>query len=208
MISPELPSILHPVLPLLNNYGYIAVGGLLLLQNIGVPFLPAWLVMIAAAVYASAGQLSIVWLAVVAIMAAITGSSIGFALGRYAGDRTLEKYGKYIYVTPERLKEFHRFYKNNGFVLVLFARFIPPLRLLNGFIAGSAEMRWHTFSISNSIGATLWIGVWLAVFYNAGSHLTSIYNGLLRYQLVFFGVLIGILVIIAHLKTRNEKPGP
>ncbi|MEV5844009.1 hypothetical protein AB0M32_18800 [Streptomyces sp. NPDC051985] len=52
MPAPPLPGVFADLAPLLDHWGYAAVGGLLLLEDFGVP-VPGETVLIAAAVYAS-----------------------------------------------------------------------------------------------------------------------------------------------------------
>ncbi|MGH9074815.1 MAG: DedA family protein, partial [Acidimicrobiales bacterium] len=82
--SPQLPGIFHTIAPLLNNYGYLAVGGFVLLEDFGVP-VPGETTLIAAAVYAGAGKLNILLVAVIAFAAAVVGDNIGFAIGHFGG---------------------------------------------------------------------------------------------------------------------------
>ncbi len=74
--APLLPGVLAAVAPYLAHYGYLAVGGLLLVEDFGLP-VPGETVLIVAAVYAGAGRMSIVAIALIALLAAITGDSIG-----------------------------------------------------------------------------------------------------------------------------------
>jgi membrane protein DedA with SNARE-associated domain len=64
--APELPAVLGSLAPLLDHYGYLAVAGLIMLEDFGVPA-PGETVLIAAAVYAGAGHLNIAVVVVVAI---------------------------------------------------------------------------------------------------------------------------------------------
>lgn len=65
-MSPHLPGIFGTLAPVLNSYGYLAVGGLILVEDFGVPA-PGETVLIAAAVYAGAGQLNIILAALIAL---------------------------------------------------------------------------------------------------------------------------------------------
>ena len=56
----HLPGVLHSLEPTLNHYGYLAVAGLVLIEDFGVP-VPGETTLILAAVYAGAGRLN-VWL--------------------------------------------------------------------------------------------------------------------------------------------------
>ncbi|GAA4811007.1 hypothetical protein GCM10023200_55990 [Actinomycetospora chlora] len=62
---PPLPGVLATLAPVLDTYGYLAVGGLLFLEDFGVPA-PGETVLVAAAVYAGAGRLDVGLVAVVA----------------------------------------------------------------------------------------------------------------------------------------------
>ena len=73
MSATPLPGILGAMAPVLDNYGYLAVGGLILVENFGVPA-PGETILVAAAVYAGTGRLSIVVVGVVAVLAAIVGN--------------------------------------------------------------------------------------------------------------------------------------
>ena len=203
MAAPILPGILQTVAPILNNYGYLAVGFFLLLENFGLP-LPGETILIAASVYAGAGQLNIFALAIIAIAASIIGDNIGFAIGRFGGERIILKYGKYILLSERRLKAAQTFFDKFGGPVVLIARFIAGLRQLNGIVAGTAEMKWRTFVIFNSIGATLWVGVWSSVGYFAGANIGQIYNYLHHAELVA-GAIVFILIVISVLKILKNR---
>src|SRR6201992_2490392 len=84
MTGPALPGLLATIAPYLNQYGYVAVGALILLEDFGVP-VPGEAVMIAASVYAGTGRLNIVVVAVVAFVAAVAGDNIGWVIGRHGG---------------------------------------------------------------------------------------------------------------------------
>jgi membrane protein DedA with SNARE-associated domain len=100
--SEHLPSSIQALAPTINHYGYFAVGGLLLLENLGLP-VPGETVLIAAAVFCAFGKLNIIFVITLAILCAIFGDNLGFAVGRYGGHRLIEKWGKYILLTPKRI---------------------------------------------------------------------------------------------------------
>jgi membrane protein DedA with SNARE-associated domain len=55
----QLPGFLGTLAPLLDHWGYLAVGFLIFIEDFGVPA-PGETVLIAASVYAGAGRLNIV----------------------------------------------------------------------------------------------------------------------------------------------------
>src|SRR5947209_5657589 len=102
MSAPPLPGLLASLAPVLTNYGYVAVGGFITLEDFGVP-VPGETILIAAAVYAGAGRLNVVAVGVVAVLAAIIGDNIGYAIGHFGGRTLVLRYGKYVLLTAERL---------------------------------------------------------------------------------------------------------
>jgi Uncharacterized membrane-associated protein len=197
--SPHLPGIFASLAPVLDKHGYLAVAGFVLLEDFGVP-LPGETILIAAAVYAGAGQLNVVAVGVVAVAAAILGDNIGYLLGRTGGRPLVLRYGKYVLLTEKRLDAAQGWFTRHGGKVVVIARFIEGLRQANGWIAGITRMHWLSFVLFNSLGAVLWVGTWLTVGYVSGSHINTVYNAFEHYVVYF---VIAVAVIIAALITRH-----
>jgi membrane protein DedA with SNARE-associated domain len=200
--EPQLPGVLHALQPTLNHYGYLAVAGLVLLEDFGVP-VPGETVLILGAVYAGTGRLSIVLVGLLGFLAAVTGDNIGFAIGRFGGRPLVERFGRYILLTPERLDKATGFFERRGASIIIVARFVEGLRQANGIIAGTTGMHWARFLAFNAIGAALWVGLWASVGYFSGNHITSIYNTATHYSLIF-GIVVGVL-IIGYIAFRVRK---
>jgi membrane protein DedA with SNARE-associated domain len=193
MSASPLPGFLAGLAPLLDKYGYFAVGGLILVEDFGVPS-PGETILIAASVYAGAGRFNIVAVGLIAVLAAIVGDNIGYAIGRFGGHALVLRFGRYVFVTRERLDKAEKFFSRHGGEIVVVARFIEGLRQLNGIIAGIAEMPWPRFLAYNALGATLWVGAWSAAGYLAGNHIGVIYATATRYSLY---LLIALVVLLA-----------
>jgi membrane protein DedA with SNARE-associated domain len=199
MSAQPLPGFLASLAPVLDHYGYFAVGGFIALEDFGVP-VPGETILIAAAVYAGTGRLNIFLVALAAVLAAIVGDNIGYAIGFFGGRALVLRFGRYVHLTSERLDKAEAFFARYGGVVVAGARFIEGLRQANGIVAGISRMAWPRFLAFNALGAVLWVSVWTSVGYLAGSHITTIYNTVTRYSLY---VLIGLAVGVAALITRH-----
>jgi membrane protein DedA with SNARE-associated domain len=193
--APELPGFLGSLAPILNNYGYLAVGGLVLVEDFGIP-VPGETILIAASLYAGAGKLNVVAVGVIAWICAVLGDNIGFLIGHFGGRQLALRYGKYIFLTPARLDKAEAFFEHHGGKIIVAARFIEGLRQANGIVAGITGMHWKRFIPFNALGAALWVGLWVSVGYLAGNHITTIYDQITRYSLY---VLIAVVVAVAAL---------
>jgi membrane protein DedA with SNARE-associated domain len=191
---PDLPGVLHTLEPTLNHYGYLAVVGLLLLEDFGIP-VPGETTLLLAAVYAGAGRLNVVLVGVLAFLAAVAGDNIGFAIGHFGGRPLVERYGRYIFLTPERIGKATTFFERHGGKIVVIARFIEGLRQANGIIAGVSGMHWAKFLAFNALGAALWVTTWITLGYLSGSHIDSIYNTASRYS-TYLAVAVALVILI------------
>jgi membrane protein DedA with SNARE-associated domain len=191
--SPQLPGVLHSLEPTLNQYGYLAVGGLVLLEDFGIP-VPGETVLILGAVYAGAGRLNVFLVALVGFLAAVVGDNIGFAIGHFGGRPLVERYGRYILLTPERVDKATAFFERHGGKIIVVARFIEGLRQANGIIAGISGLHWAKFVAFNMIGAALWVAVWVSIGYFSGSHIDSIYNTAARYS-TYLAIAVVVLIL-------------
>ena len=130
----------------------------------------------------------------IALAAAIAGSTVGYAIGRLGGRVLVLRYGRYVLVTSERLDKAERFIDRRGWLVVTVARFIEGLRQAVGLVAGITGMRWPLFLACNAAGAAAWVAVWASVGDLAGSHITVIYQDATRYSLFALIVLAALAV--------------
>ncbi|MFE9608857.1 DedA family protein [Streptomyces sp. NPDC006012] len=206
MTAPPLPGILADLAPLLDHWGYAAVGTLIFLEDFGVP-VPGETVLIAAAVYAGTGRLNVVAVAVIAVVAAVLGDNVSYAIGRYGGQRLVTRYGRYVLLTPERVAKASGFFTRHGGKVITIARFVEGLRQANGIIAGLSGMPWHRFLLFNTLGAVLWVGAWVTLGYLAGNHIDTLYPAIQRYELFVLAALAVVLAVVVgrHLIRRRAR---
>jgi membrane protein DedA with SNARE-associated domain len=208
MTAPPLPGVLASLAPLLDHYGYLAVAGLITVEDFGVP-VPGETILIAGAVYAGAGRLNIVALGVIAVAAGVIGDNIGYAIGRFGGRALVLRYGRYMFLTSARLNRAEGFFTRHGGKVVTIARFLEGLRQANGIVAGISGMPWRKFLAFNALGAVLWVGLWASLGDLAGRDIGVIYGDITnwsRYILAALGAAILALVIWRLARRRTNHP--
>ena len=197
-----LPGPFHHFEGTLHDWGYLAVGGLLFVEDFGVP-VPGETMLIAASLYAGAGHLNIWLVAIIGFAAAVLGDNVGYLIGRSGGHDLVLKFGKFVFITPDRLDRAEAFFHKHGGKIVTIARFIEGLRQLNGIIAGIVEMPWRRFVLFNMLGAATWVAVWCSLGYLAGDHVEAIARDV-TYVAVAAGVLF-LAWIGWHVWHRRQK---
>src|ERR1700760_4863630 len=205
----DLPGFLHGVAPILDRWGYLAVAGMVGVESFGIPA-PGQTIMVAAAIYAGAGRLNILAVGAIAFLAAVMGDNLGYWIGARGGRKLALKYGKYVFLTPERLEKAERFFARRGNRIVLVARFIDGIRQFNGVIAGITAMPWRTFLVYNAIGAFLWVGWWTTIAYIFGTHLVSIIDHARPYKwwaiaLIVVAVVTYVTLHVRHIRRKRAR---
>ena len=199
MSAPQLPGVFATLAPVLDHYGYLVVGGTLFIQNLGWPVSLGQSMFIAGAVYAGAGRLNIVVLSVVAVVVSVAGGALGYLIGRSGGRALVHRYGRYVFLTGERLAQAEAFFARRGAFVIIIARFVAVVRHIFSLVAGITGMPFLRFVLCNTLGALLWIGPWAAIGYLAGRHITPVYDRATRYSLY---LLIALLVVTTALVVR------
>lgn len=202
---PVAIALLAGPLQLLDHFGYLAVGGLVLIESFGIPA-PGETVLITGAIAAGAGRLDVYLVAAVALVAAVCGDSIGYAIGRFGGRRIVLRYGRYVGITRPRLAKVERLFDRHGGGIVTVARFVEGLRQFNGIVAGTSGMRWWRFLMFNALGAVLWVSAWTCAGYLLGPVAVDWYHAVGgHWPWVLAGVGIAlVLAVLVHLYRRKR----
>lgn len=206
MTDSQLPGVFGELQPLLEHYGYLAVGGFVLLEDFGVP-VPGEALLIAAAVFAGSGHMNIAVVILVAVLGAIIGDNIGFVVGHFGGRPLVERFGRYVFLTPERLDHAEQFFNDHGGKVVTIARFIEGLRQLNGLLAGIVGMHWAKFLGFNALGAVLWVCTWAGIGYLAGENIVEIYAAFERYKWYGIAAIVVVAAILLTRRVRRRRAG-
>jgi undecaprenyl-diphosphatase len=147
--------LLSKLIDLFTTYGYMIVFFGVMLENAGVP-LPGETILLAAGFFAAQGHFSILLVILIATAGAIIGDNLGYLAGQRLGRPFINRYGRYVFLTPQRVGAGERFFARHGDRAILTARFVTGLRVFAAFFAGMSHMRWRTFFVYNSVGALLW----------------------------------------------------
>ena len=139
----------------LQTLGYPGIAVIVGLESTGIP-LPGETTLIAAGYLAATGHLSLPLVIGSAAVGAVIGDSLGYLVGRKGGRRFLERYGKYLHITPDKLVRAEDHFARHGAKTVFFGRFVALLRILAGPLAGASKMPYRRFLAANIAGAVTW----------------------------------------------------
>src|SRR5262249_27903961 len=127
-------------------------------------------------------------------LGALAGTTIGFALGRWRGDRVLLRLGRLFRQTPERVQELREWFQHHGVAPVFIARFITGARNLAGLVAGATGMPRLRFVAVSAVAALAWSTLITLEYYFAGHTLLGAPTWL-QVGLIIVGVIATIIMV-------------
>lgn len=167
------------------------------------PFLPGDSLLFAAGAFAALGWLSLPWLILLLIVAAIAGDTVNYWMGHWFGERLFT--GKIPLLKREYLDRTHKFYEKYGGKTIILARFVPIVRTFAPFVGGMGAMHYGRFILFNVTGGIVWVLIFTLLGYFFGNIDFVKHN----FELVIFGIIgISVLPMIWEMinARRTGKP--
>lgn len=191
---------------------YLALLALIAGESSGLP-LPGETGLIAASLLAAHhGGVSIALVIAVAAAAAIIGDNIGFVLGRRGGRWLLSREGRWAEARRAYLERGEAFFDRHGPKAVFLARWVPGLRVVGAWLAGTHQMAWRSFLLWNSVGGIAWAVSVGLVGYLLGQAAASAFKtfGLVAgAAIAILVVAAGALLVVRRRRARKQEvPAP
>jgi membrane protein DedA with SNARE-associated domain len=86
----------------------------------------------------------------------VLGSVGGWAIGLYGGRPYLERHGRWLHITPDKLDKAERWFERWGTWAVLVSRCLPVIRSFISIPAGVAEMPLGRYTVLTTLGTIPW----------------------------------------------------
>lgn len=139
------------------------------------------------------------------VAGAVLGDNLNYWLGKRYGQRWL-KAGVW-FLKPEHFQEAHDFFDRNGAKSVFLGRFIPSIKEIAPFVAGSAGMHQGVFLFWNLLGGIGWGLQWIGGGYLFGQSLALAQAWMSRLGLLFLALLL-LWLALWYLKHVLIQQGP
>jgi membrane-associated protein len=168
------------------------------------PFLPGDSLLFAAGALCATGELSLPTMLGLLIVAAFTGNTVNYSVGRFLGPRVFQSGHRLL--NKQYLDRAHAFFEQYGGKAVVLGRFVPIVRTFVPFVAGAAQMTTGSFVAYNAVGAVAWVSLCLL----AGALFGNIPVIKNNFSLVTIGiVLVSVLPMVFEMVShrRSQRHG-
>lgn len=145
------------------------------------------------------GAPAYVTMALAGTLGYLAGALVGWGVGRYGGRPLLERRGRWLHITPERLDRAEAWFARWGSVGVLVGRITPVLRSFVSIPAGVFEMPLGPYVLFTLIGSAIWAFAFAGVGWALGSSYERFNHD---FAYVEYAIVAGVLLAAAYLVYR------
>ncbi|HEY7336910.1 MAG TPA: VTT domain-containing protein [Bryobacteraceae bacterium] len=190
-----------------GGFGYALLAAVVFAETgllVGL-FLPGDSLLFTVGVVAGAGELNIVQICTLLVVASILGDQSGFFLGSRTGPAIFSRKDSRLF-KQEYVTRTQRFYERHGGKTLIYAKFVPIVRTFAPFMAGVGKMKYTRFVSFNVFGGLGWVLSMTLAGYTLGGVPLIRRN----FEKVVLGIVfVSILPLILHaLKARKEQAVP
>ena len=169
-------------------------------------FLPGDSLLITAGLVAATGGLDIWWLNLLLIAAAVSGDSVGYAIGARIGPRLFTREKSWLF-NPRHVVRTREFYARHGAKTIVIARFVPIVRTFAPVVAGVGQMSYRRFLVYNVAGGIGWVVSMTWAGYLLGSVVPNI-DRHIHIVVIIVIVLSVIPIAVEVLRERRRQSTP
>lgn len=181
---------------------YLTVFGILVVCGLGVP-LPEDISLILGGYLAYQGSADLPVMMVVGFLGILVGDSLIYLVGRRLGERPSTGWlGKII--TPEKRAVVAGMFEKHGRKVVMIARFMPGVRAVTYFTAGSVKMNYFQFIFWDGLAAIVSAPLFIYLGYRFGDEMDLLMAKVKEGQFAVLAVL-AVVAVGAWIWHRRRK---
>lgn len=181
--------------------GYWGVALLMAIESACIP-LPSEIIMPFAGYLVAQGRLDLFGVATAGALGCNLGSIVGYEAARFGGRPLVERYGRFLLLSPHDLDRAEGFFARFGGIAVLMCRMLPVVRTFIAVPAGLARMsraRFHVYTFAGSWPfclALAWAGMKLGAAWDRDPRVKALFHKL---DVVIVAlILLGGLAFLSH----------
>jgi membrane protein DedA with SNARE-associated domain len=152
----------HRIANLIHTYGYWGLFGALALEYLFIP-VPGETTLTASGIFWKnpANHLHLFWLLAATTLGTFAGTMFGYVIGRTLGRPFLERFGRYIRLTPARIDKADALFSKYTLPTLVFSRYIAGIRIIVPYIAGINQVRLLVYVPVMLVSSLAWTSTFI-----------------------------------------------
>lgn len=177
-----------------TEYGYAAIVCLLMLGIVGLP-VPDETLLTFSGYLIFRNQLHPIPTMLSALTGSICGITLSYVLGRAFGYPLIHRYGRFLHVTDAQLNRTHQWLEHRGAWSLTFGYYVPGVRHLTAYIAGTSRLELPVFALHAYGGALLWCATFIVAGYLMGDEWSKLSHDFHSYGLILTAVAVTVVAL-------------
>ena len=187
-----------------SSSGYVAIFILSVLQSCCVPT-SSELTLGFGGVLASQGTLSLPGVIVAGAAGEVVGAYIAWAIGRAGGRPLVERYGRYVLLSPRDLDRAEDWYARHERWGVLGSRLLPVIRNFVAVPAGVAQVPAARFGVLTAAGSLIWDAAMALIGYGIGGQWKTVMKGFSDAGYLLGAVAVAAIALVIWHRWRSYR---
>jgi membrane protein DedA with SNARE-associated domain len=188
----------------ISHYGYLGLFSLLMLGIVGLP-VPDETLLTFTGYLLFRHKMHLYFALPSAFLGSICGITISYLLGKSLGFFLLRKYGRYVFVTEEKVNLVHDWFLKNGKWSLLIGYYLPGIRHLTAYVAGATKLEYPTFMLFAYTGGLIWTMSFISLGYFLGDQWQKVLDQINDNLMIGTVILIAIFSFFWFVKKRFVK---
>jgi membrane protein DedA with SNARE-associated domain len=207
MISAIVAKLAQFTIGVVGAMGYGGIVLLMAIESACIP-LPSEIIMPFAGYLVYQGQFTLQGAAIAGAVGCVVGSIPAYYLGQYGGRPLIERWGRYVLLSPKELDFADRLFQRWGQWVVFAARLLPVVRTFIAFPAGVSRMpmgKFIAFTFAGSYPwclALAWAGAKAGDKWDSDPRFKAIYH---RFELVIVIAAVAAVTWFVWHKVREAR---
>ena len=189
---------------MLAEHVYIILFISLILEFAALP-LPGETMMVGAGVIAYNGYGNYYGMLIASALGTIIGMQFSYEVGKRLGTKAINKFGKYIGLTEERMNKASEIFNKHGNIVIVVAYFLPGVRHIMGYFSGITEIDAKRFHIYSTVGGIFWVLTFISLGYLLGPSAERFSDEIHKYGILLFALFAVAFIIYFVIKKMKKK---
>jgi len=173
----------------------------LIVMSFLMPFLPGDALIFAIGMISAKGELNIIFIIPLLIIAALLGDNLNYYVGKKFGGFILNS-NKTYFIQKRHILRAQEYLDKHGKNAIIIARFIPVVRTIIPFLSGATNLPYKMFLKYSFIGAVLWVGLIALLGYFLGQ-INFVKDHLEKFILLI--IVVANLPLLIQLFKKKKK---
>ena len=193
----------------ISQYSYVAVFLLMLAESACIPIPSEVIMLFGGALAAGAvpgAHPALAGIVLAGVLGNVAGSYISWAVGRYAGQAAVRRWGRFVGLRDHDIDRATRWFERHGNAAVLFGRVVPVVRTFISLPAGFAGMPAGRFGLYTTLGCIPWTAALGIAGYALGANWQNVANDFHGPTYAIAGLIVAGIVaaVVVHVRRRRR----